>query len=210
MRLSLKLAGVLIPVMVAGITGVQALFAYAGGVNDAFGNKNVVAQFAYAPEEVLPDSPEDKTNQTSHMSALDEVLFNTKMGMNMGKGDKIQDNIEQKGLLSYLDTVTGGQLKHLIDVSESAKNLGLTYEYIDEDSFYVYTYYRLDHMPGAYIIAYRTIIKRNSDRTIDKNNDGKMDLWVAAGSIKGQAPAVRYSGNQYRIDAEKWEVVIEV
>ena len=77
-------------------------------------------------------------------------------------------------------------------------------EYVDETQFYAYTFYRLNQTGGERIVVYKTLIKQNSDPTIDVDKDGKMDDWVAYSSLSGSAEATVLSGNQYTIIVDTW------
>jgi hypothetical protein len=196
--------------MVGTVAGVAATFTYIDNPVSVIANQNFgVAQFEYAPEEVLPDTPEDTVNQSNHHAVIHELLFNNKMGLN-GGGTSVPSQVEKYGLLPYLQNITGGNLKHLIDVSEGGKNLGFDLEYINDDSFYAYSYYRYDHTHGETIVAYRTLIEKNTDPNYDHDGDGRMDKWKASTSVQGWAPALEYAYDkkqgkmQFRIDVEKW------
>ena len=125
----------------------------------------------------------------------------------MGKGDRMEAEIEEHGLLHYLENVQGGNLKHLIDVTDGGKNLGFSLEYIDEENFWAYTYYRLQHEEGQEIIVYRTLFSRNYDKNYDVNEDKKMDVWKAPTSIMGAAKVTRYSSGQFKVLVETWREV---
>ena len=191
------------------MVGVMASFNYMDKPDEATTNKSLgVAQFEYAPAEVLPDTPEDTVHQSNHLAVIYELLFNSKMGVN-GGGSSLPGQVEDKGLLPYLEKITGGNLKHLIDVSEGGQNLGFDLEYINDNSFYAYTYYRYGHTHGETIVVYRTLIERNTDQNLDEDDNGRMDKWKASVSVKGWAPALQYekdkSGKmQFRAYVEKW------
>lgn len=192
------------------MASVVATFNYRESLQDATTSKGFgVAQFEYAPAQVLPDTPEDTVNQVNHLAVIYELLYNDKMGLN-GGGTSLPSQVEKYGVLPYLQSITGGNLKHLIDVSEGGQNLGFDLEYINDDSFYAYSYYRYDHTHGETIVAYRTLVKKNTDASVDGDGDGRMDKWTAAASVKGWAPAQEYAYDkkkgkmQFRIDTEKW------
>ncbi len=192
------------------MAGVMASFNYMDKPDEATANKNFgIAQFEYEPEQVLPDTPEDTVNQSNHLAVIYELLFNNNMGLNDG-GKSLPDEVEEHGLLPYLQKVQGGNLKHLIDVSEGGQNLGFDLEYINDNSFYAYTYYRYGHTHGKTIVVYRTLIERNTDSSVDQDGDGRMDKWKASASVKGWAPALEYAYDnkkdkmQFHIDVEKW------
>ncbi len=205
-KISLFLSSLL---MVGTIAGVSAAFIYVTNPENVMANQHLgVAQFEYEPEEVLPDTPEDTVHQTNHNAVVYELLFNNNMGLNDG-GKFLPDEVEEHGLLPYLQKVQGGNLKHLIDASEGGKNLGFDLEYINDDSFYAYSYYRYDHTHEEIIVAYRTLIERNTDSSVDQDGDGRMDKWKASASVKGWAPALEYAYDkegkmQFHIDVEKW------
>ena len=214
MRVFSKLLGFLGLISIATIAGVSATFEYFDAPQTIIANQHIgLAEFPYKPEEVLPDDIIDTAGQSNHMDVIYELLFNSKMGMNSSKGGNMASNIENKGLLNYLDHVTGGQLKHLIDVSAGGKNLGFSLEYLSETRYYAYTYYRYDYDKGEMIVAYRTLFEKNTDSKIDENNDGKMDAWVASASVKGTATAVEYERDkagvmQFQIQVDTWKPYI--
>lgn len=159
-------------------------------------------EFVWAPEEVLPD---DTANQSSHMAVIQELLFNNKVGLN-GSKTALEEAVEKKGLLSYLDNIQGSNLKHFILDTNGGQKLGFMFEYVNENTFYAYTFYRLELDPGDKVAVYKTIFERNTDASVDKNEDGKMDKWVASGSISGHAVVelLPYSNEDYGIDVKTW------
>ena len=192
-------------VAVVSVAGVFAVWTYRQPAEAKTDEKPVsIKVFEYAPEEVLPSAPADSVNQTNHMDVIYELLFNSKMGMNSGKGSTVASTIKRYGLLHYLESISGGNLKHLIDSTAGGKNLGFSMQYINDDSFYAYTYYRLDHYNNKTIVVYRTLFQRNTNPNIDEDDDGDMDNWVASSSVKGMATVEMYSGSQYRILVETW------
>ena len=193
------------------MASVVATFNYRESLQDATTSKGFgVAQFEYAPAQVLPDTPEDTVNQVNHLAVIYELLFNSKMGVNAGGGKSVPSEVKSYKVLAYLQKgLSGGNLKHLIDVSEGGQNLGFDLEYINDDSFYAYSYYRYGHTHGKTIVVYRTLIEKNTDRNLDEDDNGRMDNWKASASVKGWAPALEYEKDksnemQFRIDTEKW------
>ena len=188
----------------SGIVGVYAFWSYPlMNEEDTERVELSLTDFLYKPEEVLPDEEEDSELQRNHMDIIWELLFNSKMGLN-SKKDSLADSVEQHGLLHYLENVQGGNLKHLIDVTDGGKNLGFVLEYIDETQFYGYTFYRIDQELGTRITVYRTLFMINNDKSVDVNDDGKMDEWIAHSSIQGTAFSAKLSGNQCTILNTSW------
>ncbi len=189
----------------SGIAGAYALWVYP--TSDIEEDTQQVgfgmAEFLYKPEEILPDEEEDSEQQRNHMDIIWELLFNSKMGLN-SKKDSLANSVEQHGLLHYLENVQGGNLKHLIDVTDGGKNLGFVLEYIDETQFYGYTFYRIDQELGVRITVYRTLFMINNDKSVDENDDGKMDEWIAHSSIQGTAISAELSGYQCTILNTSW------
>ena len=132
MRIFPKVLGFMAMIVLATVAGVSAMFNYYDPPESVLAENNLLlAQFEYKPEEVLPDMPEDTAKQSNHLAVIYELLFNSKMGLNRKSG-VIADQVESKGILPYLEKITQGNLKHLIDVSEGGQNLGFTLEYINE------------------------------------------------------------------------------
>lgn len=190
-----------------GVAGVYAMWVYPSSKAELSAQPLSLGMevFVYAPEEVLPDTEEDTLAQTNHIHIVTELLFNDKMGLNGGK-NALENAVEQHGLLHYLENIQGGNLKHLIDVTEGGKNLGFVLEYIDESQFYCYTFYRLNQVAGARIPVYRTLLKSNSDTDVDEDGDGKTDKWIAYSSALGNAVASQLSGSEYTITPSTWVV----
>ena len=149
-----------------------------------------INEFAWAPEEVLPDDEEATENDINHMAILDEILFNSKMGLNMRIG-AIDSPVEKNTTSHYGETIQGGNLKHLIDASEGGRNLGFVLEYVNEESFYGYSFYRINQENGSYIQAFKTLYAINTDPKLDVNNDKKTDLWCAVSSQRGYAMVIK-------------------
>lgn len=185
------------------VGGTYALWLYGYSATPSLSDKYVgVGEFYYAPEEVLPDTPEDDKNQVNHMDIIWELLFNRKMGLNCK--DALGNAVDKARLLEYLETIQGGNLKHLIDSTDGGRNLGFVLVYEDDDSFYAYTFYRLNLKSGSRVEVYKTFFETNSDSSIDVNKDGNMDEWIASKSILGNAVAQSYSGSQYTIEPNTW------
>ena len=187
-----------------GAASAYATWIYPEAPSKGMGQVGIQLQeFVYKPDEVLPDDGEASAQQKNHLDVVNELLFNSKMGANTKNA--LTNAIKKEGLLNYLETIQGGNLKHLIDSTDGGKNLGFVMVYVDETQFYAYTFYRLNHTGGERIVVYKTLIKQNSDPTIDVDKNGKMDDWVAYSSLSGTAEATVLSGNQYTIIVDTWQ-----
>ena len=103
----------------------------------------------------------------------------------------IDSAVEKNTTLHYVETIQGGNLKHLIDVSEGGKNLGFVLEYVDEESFYGYSFYRINQENRSYIQVFKTLYAINTDPKLDVNNDKKTDVWCAVSSQRGYAMVIK-------------------
>ena len=189
--------------------GVYAIWKYAAYADPQSENLTVgLMEFSWAPEEVLPDDEEDTDQDINHMAIMDEILFNSKMGLNMKVG-AINNAVEAAGELHYVESISGGNLKHLIDVSEGGKNIGFAFKHIDDNSFYCYSFYRIDHPAGVTITVYRTLYAVNTDPTLDVNEDGRVDKWCMVSSQRGTAETIKglkhMESYECSIDPETWQ-----
>ena len=201
--------------------GVFAAWLYLSGAHDANESAGVLLQeFEWAPEEVLPDDEEDKDNQTSHLVITNELLFNDKIGLIIKS--TLNDNVGQKGVLHYVDHVTGGNLAHfqgIIYNSQGGQKLGFALEVIETEGsgnkktatkFYAYTFVRVGQTEGEYIETYRTTYEENTDKSVDSNGDGRMDTWKTTVSVRGYAKATMdrdgLASGECTIDLGSWHV----
>ena len=86
MKLTVKILTVISSfALLFGITGVYAEWIYGGDPPLMQDVPSHMAVFEYKPEEVLPDEDEDTEQGTNHLSLLEVIKNDSKLGLNINK-----------------------------------------------------------------------------------------------------------------------------
>ena len=176
----------LISIMV--MPGVFGIWSYyigpAGGDND---NKGIIlGGFYYDSQEILPDSSEDIKNKENHYLLIQNILNHKKYGLNSNDKEVIHNYLDEDGNILYgQQSVSGGNLKHVLVKNTSAENVQFVITRISATEYHAYTYKVADlngTAIGSYLEVYKTIL------VYGKHEDGET-IWHLHGSMQGYAQA---------------------
>ena len=198
-KLTLLLAAV---ILTFSIAGVFASWNYATADANSE-HTNLVAGlevFAYKPEEVLPGVEMNQIGQ-NHQTVIERVVDDVKYGLNSTHKPIIKDLLldDGAGVVYSQQHVTGGNLKKLVAGVSSVDALEFAVEYIDDNTFAIYTFSKLklnSAAEGDYIDTYKTFLVKSNG------------VWDATICYIGTAPVlyVTVRGDTFKsIDETKWE-----
>ena len=162
MKILPKLLSLLLLVATLCVSGVYATWQYAGiPTNDVTGTLSLsLTEFIYKPEEVLPGTEEDSKLNVNHQALLEEILYNSKYGLN--KSDTIPSNLPDFNdiLHCYENKISSGNMNNI----PKAGNLGFTITCIRENGeivgYYLYSFGEFSsYTTGNAITVYRTLIQ---------------------------------------------------
>ena len=190
--------------LIASAGGVFAVWIYAEAPAATRSSLLSVAipeeNFVWTPEQILPD---DEDLGKDYLNLLVSLTDNSKMGLNSGKGNVIEDTAKKYGYVHCDQNVTGGNLKHLKDFFTSAdRELDFVVGYGDESTLYIYmfeNYHISNGLVGVSLIpVYKTIV-------VKETVDGE-EIWTAKESQLGYA-TVKYmpNSNHIGIHPEDWK-----
>ena len=182
--------------LLASTGGAYATWLYANGdAEERSENMGLTLfEFVWKPEEILPT----ETPGENYLSLLNSILNNSKVGLN-SKKDTLADAVIQYKVVHCSQNVTGGNLKHLLDVfSSSNDKLDFIVQHITDEEFHVYMFESDDIDNG---IVGTTRIKVYKTILVDEGNK-----WVARESQFGHA-VMRYLSNStyIGIDPGEWQ-----
>ncbi len=202
MKISIKLLSLLLfCVIIFGTMAVQATWVYGLPVESVFENLLIsMAEFDYKPEEVLPGTEEDSKFEINHQSLLEEILNNSKYGVN--KSSVIPSNLPDYNdiLHGYENKIGGGNMNNI----PNAGNLGFTITCVRENdeivAYYLYTFDEFSsYTAGKGLKVYRTLIEKNE-------NTGK---WEGVSSKEGyviaESTTVKLGKDYYYILPFAWQ-----
>lgn len=207
MRLFAKLSLLIALVgMVCSVGGVFAVWIYfEKPAADASKEMSVyLGVFEYKPEEVLPDMDGDGE---SHFDLNDQILLNSKIGINMDTKKKTfltALTTREYHMIFSWENVQGNNIAHIFHVDPRFNNLDFTLWYDTETGdIYSYTYRTADIEADDIVVdtskisVYRTRFVENANGT----------SWSVAGSAPGYATVVYSPGysSQLVIDPLSWK-----
>ena len=174
------------------IVAIMSLFVSVGGLTatwllaegpaapDDEGLNVQLTVFNYAPEEILPDSPESDQLLENHFDLIQKILYEASYGLNATKKPIIHNLLNNKGDIVYCtQNVQGGNLKHLMIDGTYAANLLFAIEYVSDYEYNTYTFRAADakdNPKGTAIEVYKTVMVSEDKKA-----------WTAPYSYKGVA-----------------------
>lgn len=168
------------------VVGLNAQWIYPDlslSLGDSNGANIILQEFEYTPDEVLPGG--DQNDQEvevgqNHNSLIDRIVNHVTYGLNATKKPIVKDLLLEDGLKAVYSnqTVSGGNLKHILIDDASMEALDFAIKYETDTFFTAYTFaskYLTNSQVGQTIEVYKTDIVLENGR------------WVAKRSYKGTA-----------------------
>ena len=162
-----------------------------------------MAVFEYKPEEVLPDEDEDTEQGTNHLSLLEVIKTDPKLGLNINKKNNLEDALVLKNgfVHCYDNTIHGGNMNNLPDPSRA---LAYVLECTVENekivgNIYLYSFTIISNKPadGTAIVVYRTTF-------VQQTNGAWQDTTSALGYVLSGDEAVLHGKDAYYILPQYW------
>ncbi|MBQ3066412.1 MAG: hypothetical protein IJD18_00130 [Clostridia bacterium] len=172
------------------VVGLNAQWIYPDlslSLGDSNGANITLQEFEYTPDEVLPGG--DQNDQEvevgqNHNSLIDRIVNHVTYGLNATKKPIVKDLLLEDGLKAVYSnqTVSGGNLKHILIDDASMEALDFAVKYETDTFLTAYTFaskYLTSSQVGQTIEVYKTdIVLENG-------------TWVAKRSYKGTAVVSR-------------------
>ena len=188
--------------IISSVAGIYAQWQYITISQQSYSASLDLAAFAYAPEEVLPDTPEDTQLGTNHMSLLEAIKTDSKLGLNINKKNNLEDAlVSKKGFVHcYDNTINGGNMNNLTEPSRSLAYVLECTVKNDEivGDIYLYSFDIMSSRPAndTPIIVYRT--------TLTYQNNKWQETVSFEGYVLSSNTAVLSGKNGYYIRPEYW------
>lgn len=165
------------------ISGVSAMWVYAGlPLDPVLENNNVTIMDFYYPENV----PDDEENETSHNALLqkiisfDEGINNPNSLLSNALEDRIDDS---KDDVSSNQQVQGGNLRNIFSNVDGFEYIGFLIYFYSETEYYIFTF------DNRHTTSIGDVIEVYLTKAIYKENQ-----WVLSGGYQGTAITIKYDG----------------
>ena len=178
---------------------VYAMWQYAQGDSlDAQLNAGITyIDFEYKPEDVLPGDKESTELHTNHYNLIMSIVNHVDYGLNASKKPIIRELLlENHGVVYGDQSVSGGNLKHMLLNTSDVNALMYVVEYVNDTHFVAYTFVEnqlTSSNVGNYIQVYKTLLVKENNK------------WSATLSYEGRAKVFRPGVVSYSIDVTTWE-----
>ena len=184
-RIIICLIFLVLAMVVPGVYGNWSYYIDSPVVDEA--NRGIIlGGFYYNSQEVLPDSSEDIENKENHYLLIENILNHKKYGLNSNDKEVIHNYLGEDGNILYgQQSVSGGNLKHVLVKNTSAENVQFVITRISATEYHAYTYKIADlndTAMGSYLEVYKTIL------VYGEHEDGEAE-WHLHGSLHGYAQA---------------------
>lgn len=184
-RIIICLIFLVLAMVVPGVYGNWSYYIDSPVVDEA--NRGIIlGGFYYNSQEILPDSSEDIKNKENHYLLIENILNHNKYGLNSNDKEVIHNYLGEDGNILYgQQSVSGGNLKHVLVKNTSAENVQFVITRISATEYHAYTYKIADlngTAMGSYLEVYKTIL------VYGEHEDGEAE-WHLHGSLHGYAQA---------------------